>query len=80
MKHTVVPVGQAIYLMRNIGGGDWKIWVNGVTDEQYIPSGPGYCTGEKQSSDECAITVVEQILHKQMGPPGRDLVALASEL
>jgi hypothetical protein len=27
-----------------------------------------------------AITVVEQILHKQMGPPGRDLVALAANL
>jgi len=59
MKHTVVPVGQSIYLLRNIGGGDWKIWVNGVMDEQYIPS-QGYCTGDKQSSDECALTVVEQ--------------------
>ena len=27
-----------------------------------------------------AITVVEQILHRQMGPPGRDLVALAADL
>ncbi len=58
-KHTVVPAGQPIYLLRNIGGGDWKIWVNGVTDEQYIPS-QGYCTADKQSSDECALSVVEQ--------------------
>jgi len=58
-KHIVVPAGQPIYLLRNVGGGDWKIWVNGVTDEQYMPS-QGYCTGEKQSSDECALTVVEQ--------------------
>jgi len=27
-----------------------------------------------------AVTVVEQILHRQMGPPGRELVAIASEL
>ncbi len=27
-----------------------------------------------------AVTVVEQILHRQMGPPGRELVALASDL
>jgi hypothetical protein len=27
-----------------------------------------------------AISVVEQISHRQMGPPGRELVALASEL
>jgi hypothetical protein len=27
-----------------------------------------------------AITVVEQLLHRQMGPPGRELVALASDL
>lgn len=27
-----------------------------------------------------AITVVEQILHRQMGPPGRELVRLAAEL
>jgi len=58
-KRLPVPAGQPIYLMRNIGGGDWKIWVNGVTDEQYIPS-QGYCTGDKQSSDECALTVTEQ--------------------
>jgi hypothetical protein len=27
-----------------------------------------------------AVTVVEQILHRQMGPPGRELVAIASNL
>lgn len=27
-----------------------------------------------------AVTVVEQILHRQMGPPGRELVALAADL
>jgi hypothetical protein len=27
-----------------------------------------------------AVTVVEQILHRQMGPPGRELVALATAL
>ncbi|HUQ40625.1 MAG TPA: hypothetical protein VM030_10770 [Acidimicrobiales bacterium] len=27
-----------------------------------------------------AITVLEQILHRQMGPPGRELVGVASEL
>ena len=27
-----------------------------------------------------AVTVVEQILHRQMGPPGRELVALAGDL
>jgi phage terminase large subunit-like protein len=41
------------------GGGDWKIWVNGVVDQQYIPN-QGYCTGDKQSSDECAIKVIDQ--------------------
>ena len=58
-RQLPVPAGQPIYLLRNIGGGDWKIWVNGVTDEQYIPN-QGYCTGDKQSSDECALTVTEQ--------------------
>jgi len=29
---------QPIYLLRNVGGGDWKIWVNGVSDQQSIPS------------------------------------------
>jgi len=58
-KRLVVPAGQPIYLLRNVGGGDWKIWVNGVTDEQYIPN-QGYCSADKQSSDECALTVVEQ--------------------
>ena len=53
------PPGQPIYLLRNVGGGDWKIWVNGVSDQQYIPS-QGYCTADKQSSDECALTVVQQ--------------------
>ena len=27
-----------------------------------------------------AVTIVEQILHRQMGPPGRELVALAANL
>lgn len=58
-KRLPVAAGQPIYLMRNVGGGDWKIWVNGVTDEQYIPS-QGYCNGDKQSSDECSLTVMEQ--------------------
>ena len=58
-KHLVVPAGQPIYLLRSVGSGDWKIWVNGVTDEQYVGS-PAYCAGDKQSSDECAIEVNEQ--------------------
>jgi hypothetical protein len=59
-NHLVVPAGQPIYLLRNLGGGDWKIWVNGVTDQQYISAGQGYCTGDKQNSVECSLTVVEQ--------------------
>jgi hypothetical protein len=55
----VVPAGETIYLLRNVSGGDWKIWFNGVVDQQYIPS-QGYCNGDKKSSDECAITVTEQ--------------------
>lgn len=58
-KHLVVTAGQPIYLLRSVGSGDWKIWVDGVTDEQYIGS-PAYCGNEKQSSDECAIEVREQ--------------------
>jgi len=58
-SHIVVPQGTTIYLLRNVGGGDWKIWVNGAIDQQYIPS-QGYCTGDKVSSDECAIKVLEQ--------------------
>ena len=58
-RHLVVPQGKPIYLLRNVGGGDWKIWVDGVIDQQYIPS-QGYCTGSQASSDECAITIVEQ--------------------
>ena len=58
-NRLAVPAGQPIYLIRNVGGGDWKIWVNGVVDRQYIPS-QGYCTPEKQSSDECAMKVVDQ--------------------
>ena len=58
-NHQVVPAGETIYLLRNVGGGDWKIWFNGVVDRQYIPS-QGYCTGDRQSSDECAITITEQ--------------------
>lgn len=57
--HVVVPQGQPIYLLRNVGGGDWKIWINGVIDQQYIPS-QGYCTGAQAASDECAISIVEQ--------------------
>ncbi|HTI43703.1 MAG TPA: hypothetical protein VL693_17880 [Vicinamibacterales bacterium] len=57
-KHITVAAGEPIYLLRNVGS-DWKIWVNGITDEQYIPN-QGYCTGNKQSSDECALKVVEQ--------------------
>jgi hypothetical protein len=57
-KHIMVAAGEPIYLLRNVGS-DWKIWINGITDEQYIPN-QGYCTGDKQSSDECALTVVEQ--------------------
>jgi hypothetical protein len=45
--------------LRSIGSGDWKIWMNGQTDEQYIGS-PAYCASGKQASDECALTVVEQ--------------------
>ena len=59
-KRTTVAAGAPIYLLRHLPNGDWEIWVNGVTDEQYIPAGPAYCTGDKQSSDECAIAVVEQ--------------------
>ena len=58
-RHVPVPAGQPIYLLRNVGSGDWKIWVNGETDEQYIASQP-YCASGKQGSDECALTVVEQ--------------------
>jgi hypothetical protein len=58
-QHLVVPAGETIYLLRNVGGGDWKIWLNGVVDQQYIPS-QGYCNGDRKSSDECAITIAEQ--------------------
>jgi hypothetical protein len=58
-KRLVVAAGEPIYLLRNVGGGDWKIWVNGVIDQQYIPN-QGYCNGDKRASDECAIAVVEQ--------------------
>ena len=58
-KHIPVPAGQPIYLIRNVGSGDWKIWINGQTDEQYIGS-PPYCASGKQTSDECALTVAEQ--------------------
>ena len=58
-NHIVVAAGQPIYLLRNVGSGDWKIWVNGKTDEQYIGS-PAYCASGKQTSDECALTVTEQ--------------------
>jgi hypothetical protein len=58
-NHIPVAAGQPIYLLRNVGSGDWKIWVNGQTDEQYIGS-PAYCASGKQTSDECALTVTEQ--------------------
>jgi len=58
-NHLLVHAGEPIYLIRNVGGGDWKIWVDGVIDRQYIPS-QGYCTPDTQSSDECAIKVVDQ--------------------
>jgi hypothetical protein len=57
--HQVVRAGEPIYLLRNVGGGDWKIWVNGVVDQQYIPN-QGYCTGAQGASDECAIAVASQ--------------------
>jgi len=58
-NHVPVPAGQPIYLIRNVGGGDWKTWVSGVIDRQYIP-GQGYCTADKQATDECAIKVLDQ--------------------
>jgi hypothetical protein len=58
-KQLVVPAGETIYLLRNVSGGDWSIWFNGVIDRQYIAS-KAYCSGGQQSSDECAITVTEQ--------------------
>ena len=58
-KKTVIPAGEPIYLIRNVGGGDWKIWVNGTIDQQYIPN-QGYCNGAQAASDECAMKVVEQ--------------------
>ena len=58
-KRISVAAGEPIYLLRSVGS-EWTVWVNGVTDVQYIPGGQGYCTGDKQSSDECALTVVEQ--------------------
>jgi len=58
-NRLVVAAGEPIYLVRNVGGGDWKVWVKGTVDQQYIPS-QGYCTGEKLASDECAIAVTEQ--------------------
>src|SRR4029079_19107107 len=32
-SHIPVAAGQPIYLIRNVGSGDWKIWINGQTDE-----------------------------------------------
>ena len=58
-KHTPVAAGEPIYLLRSVGSGDWKIWIKGQTDEQYIGS-PAYCASGKQDSDECALRVVEQ--------------------
>ena len=40
----------------------------------------GYLLATKMiDSGPHAVTVVEQILHRQMGPPGRELVALAAD-
>jgi hypothetical protein len=58
-NHVPVPAGQPIYLIRNVGSGDWKIWIDGQTDEQYIGS-PPYCASGNQTSDACALTVTEQ--------------------
>jgi len=58
-KRLVVAAGEPIYLLRNVGGGDWKIWVHGMVDQQYIPN-QGYCNGAQAASDECALTVVAQ--------------------
>ena len=30
--HIKVAAGQPIYLLRNVGSGDWKIWITGVID------------------------------------------------
>lgn len=58
-KQTVVAAGEPVYLLRNVGGGDWKIWIHGVMDQQYIPN-QGYCNGAQSASDECALSVVDQ--------------------
>ena len=58
-KHIPVAAGEPIYLLRNVGSGDWKIWVKGQTDEQYVGS-TAYCASGKQSSTECALSVVDQ--------------------
>lgn len=58
-KHLPVAAGEPIYLLRSVGSGDWKIWVKGQTDEQYVGS-PAYCASGKQTSDECALSVVDQ--------------------
>jgi len=58
-NRVTVAAGQPIYLLRSVGSGDWRIWINGQTDEQYIGS-PAYCASGQQASDACAITVVEQ--------------------
>ncbi len=72
--HLVVPAGETIYLLRNVGGGDWKIWFNGVVDQQYIPNQA--CSGQQQTSDECAIQISVQPetvwWAKVQGPQGRE--------
>ena len=57
-KHLPVAAGQPIYLLRNVSG-DWKIWIDGETDEQYIGS-PAYCASSNQKSDACALSILEQ--------------------
>jgi len=58
-NRLVVAASEPIYLLRNVGGGDWKIWVRGMVDQQYIPN-QGYCNGAQSASDECALSVVAQ--------------------
>jgi hypothetical protein len=58
-SRTTVRSDEPIYLIRNVGGGDWKVWINGTIDQQYIPS-QGYCTGDRKASDECALRVTDQ--------------------
>jgi len=51
--------GQPIYLLRNVGGGDWKIWVNGRFPTA-IHSQPGLLHGRQAELGQCALTIVQQ--------------------